>query len=167
MSLHVFPHLLRRLKKDTPLLGLDVGTRAIGIAVSDPARGQAAPLSTLRRKSVPADMAALAEIARARDARGFILGLPLNMDGGEGKMAAYVRAFAGQMLAHKKLFAGEPEISFFDERLSSAAVERFLIKSGVSRKRRREVVDKLAAQAILQAALDCIARTGTTSSEKK
>ncbi|MBI3418617.1 MAG: Holliday junction resolvase RuvX [Proteobacteria bacterium] len=154
MSLHEWPHILKRLKKGSPLLGLDLGTKTIGVAISDPEWKQASPLLTLKRKKIPADLASLAGLAGERGARGFVIGLPLNMDGSEGPMAEMIRAFVKLMLAHQSLFSGEPEIALFDERLSSAVVERFLIQSDVSRARRKEVVDKLAAQAILQAALD-------------
>jgi len=154
MSLHPWPQMLRRIRKGSPLLGLDMGTKTIGIALSDPEWKQASPLHTLKRKKVPVDLQALADLAKERGARGFVIGLPLNMDGTEGEMAKLIRQFIRHMLDHKSLFPEEPEVALFDERLSSAVVERFLIKSDVSRARRKEVVDKLAAQAILQGALD-------------
>jgi putative holliday junction resolvase len=154
MSLHSWPQILKRLKKGSPLFGLDVGRKTIGIAISDPFWKQASPLTTIRRKKWPDDLAALAEIANERGVRGMVVGLPLNMDGSEGEMAAMIRLFAKQLLEKKSLFAGEPELAFYDERLTSAVVERFLIKSDVSRARRKQVIDKLAAQAILQGALD-------------
>jgi putative Holliday junction resolvase len=154
MSLHPWPQMLRRIRKGSPLLGLDMGTKTIGIAVSDPEWKQASPLQTLKRKKVPVDIQTLADLAKERDARGFVIGLPLNMDGSEGEMAKLIRQFIKHMMDHKALFIAEPEVALFDERLSSAVVERFLIQSDVSRARRKEVIDKLAAQAILQGALD-------------
>lgn len=159
MAIHPWPHLLKRLKKGQCLLGLDVGSKTLGIAYGAMAEALATPLVTLNRGKVATDLAALAKLAKERDAGGFVIGLPLNMDGSEGESAGRSRLFAKQILEHKALFSREPEISFFDERLSTAAMERFLIKDvDMSRARRAEVIDKLAAAHILQAAFDCVTK---------
>lgn len=137
-------------------MGLDVGTKTIGVAISDPLLRQSSPLLTITRRKVSLDMAELAKLAAERQAVGFVIGLPLNMNGSEGPMVAKVRLFARQMLEASALFAAEPQISFYDERLSTAAMEDFLIEANVSRKRRDGVIDKLAAHTILQAALDSL-----------
>lgn len=157
MAIHPWPHLLKRIKKGQALLGLDVGTKTIGVAISDPGFTLASPLLTLARKKTSEDMKALAALVAERGIGGIVLGLPLNMDGSEGEMAKKMRLFAKHMLEAKDSFAKPPEISFFDERLSTAAMQRFLIEEvDMNRKRRGEVIDKLAAAHILQAALDTL-----------
>jgi putative Holliday junction resolvase len=131
------------------LLGLDLGTRTIGIAVSDGMRYTATPLETIARTKFTADAARLLQLAAENAAVGFVLGLPLNMDGSEGPRAQSTRAFA-RNLAQKT----ELPIVFWDERLSTAAVTRMLIEADTRRDRRAEVVDKLAAGYILQGFLD-------------
>ena len=137
------------------LLGLDLGARTIGVAVSDPDRRLAAGVETVRRKAFKADAARLLAIASERKAVGFVLGLPINMDGGEGPRAQSTRAFA-RNLSQLTEFA----IALWDERLSTVAVERELIGLDVSRARRAEVIDEHAAVFILQGALDRLARLG-------
>jgi len=131
------------------LIGLDLGTKTIGVAVSDPDRRLATGVETLLRKAFKADAARLLALAAERNAIGFVLGLPINMDGSEGPRAQSTRAFA-------RNFAGLTElpIGLWDERLSTAAVERELIGMDVSRARRAEVIDEHAAIFILQGALD-------------
>lgn len=135
------------------LLGLDVGTRTIGIAISDPGLSVASPLETLRRGRFAADAARLQELVAARGVGGFVLGLPMNMDGSEGPRCQSVRQFAANLLARVDL-----PLAFWDERLSTAAVTRALLESDTTRKRRAATVDKLAAAYILQGALDAIGR---------
>jgi putative Holliday junction resolvase len=134
------------------LVGLDLGTKTIGIAVSDVTRRIASPLETIRRTKFRADAARLLAIAAQRQAKAFVLGLPLNMDGIEGPRAQATRAFARNLAALTDL-----PIAFWDERLSTAAVERMLIGADASRARRAELVDKAAAAWILQGALDRLA----------
>src|SRR5215468_3757585 len=131
------------------LIGLDLGTKTIGVAVSDPDRRLATGVETVKRKAFKADAARLLAIASERNAVGFVLGLPINMDGSEGPRAQSTRAFA-------RNFAGLTDlaIGLWDERLSTAAVERELIAQDVSRARRAEVIDQHAAIFILQGALD-------------
>jgi putative Holliday junction resolvase len=138
------------------LIGLDLGTKTIGVAASDPDRRLATGVGTIARKTFTADAQALLALAAERKATGFVLGLPVNMDGSEGPRAQSTRAF-GRNLA--KLT--ELPIALWDERLSTAAVERELIAADVSRARRKAVIDQHAAVFILQGALDRLARMAT------
>ncbi len=135
------------------LLGLDLGTKTIGVATSDPDRHLATVVETVKRTKFTADAERLLFLAGERGAVGFILGLPLNMDGTEGPRAQASRAFARNFAR----MAGRP-IGLWDERLSTAAVERVLISADVSRARRAAVIDQHAAAFILQGALDFLAR---------
>lgn len=131
------------------LLGLDLGTKTIGVAVSDALRYTATPLETIRRTKFTADAARLLQLLAENDAAGLVLGLPLNMDGSEGPRAQSTRAFARNLAQKTDL-----PIVFWDERLSTSAVTRMLIEADTRRDRRAEVVDKLAASYILQGFLD-------------
>jgi putative Holliday junction resolvase len=134
------------------LLGLDLGTKTIGVAASDTRRTIASPVETLPRKKFMADATRLAEIAASREAAGFVIGLPRNMDGSEGPRAQASRAFARNLAR-----ATDMPVALWDERLSTVAVERTLLEADASRRRRGEVVDKMAAAFILQGALDRLA----------
>jgi len=140
------------------LIGLDLGTKTIGLAISDPGRRIASPLLTLRRTKFKTDAAALLKQALDNAAVGLVLGLPLNMDGSEGPRAQSTRAFVRNLAALTPL-----PIVFWDERLSTAAVTRTLLDADASRKRRAAVVDKMAAAYILQGALDRLANVGRNS----
>ncbi len=131
------------------LFGLDLGTKTIGVALSDVERRIASPLTTIRRTKFTADAKALLDLAEKHAIAGLVLGLPLNMDGSEGPRVQATRAFARNLGALTPL-----PIACWDERLSTAAVTRTLIDADASRARRREVVDKMAAAYILQGALD-------------
>jgi putative Holliday junction resolvase len=131
------------------ILGLDVGTKTVGLAISDVTRSIATPLRTLRRTKFTADAAALLALVAEREVRGFIIGLPINFNGTEGPRAQSCRAFARNLGALTAL-----PIAFWDERLSTAAAERALLEADASRKRRAEVIDSVAAGFILQGALD-------------
>jgi len=135
------------------LIGLDLGTKTIGVASSDPDRRLAAGVTTIQRKAFTADANALLALATERSAIGIVLGLPINMDGTEGPRAQSTRAFARNL---SKLTA--LPIGLWDERLSTAAVERDLIAADMSRARRAEVIDQHAAAYILQGALDRLLR---------
>ncbi len=135
------------------LIGLDLGTKTIGVAASDPDRKLAAGVETVARKAFTADARRVLALAAERNAIGFVLGLPVNMDGSEGPRAQSTRAFARNF---EKLTA--LPIALWDERLSTAAVERELIATDMSRARRAEVIDQQAAAYILQGALDRLAR---------
>ena len=153
VSLSEFPPLL---KKGQCLLGLDPGSTVIGVAVSDPGLSVASPLTSITRKKFYDDAAALVELIRARDAGGLVIGLPRNMDGSEGPSAQSARAFARNLLERGGLQDPAMPVLFWDERLSSAAVERFMVEDDMSRKRRDAVIDKTAAAYILQGALDAL-----------
>lgn len=131
------------------LLGLDLGTKTIGIASCDPERRLATAVETIPRKQFTPDAARILQLAEARGAVGFVLGLPVNMDGSEGPRAQSTRAFARNFSKLTEL-----PIALWDERLSTAAVERDLIAADVSRAKRAAVVDQHAAAFILQGALD-------------
>ena len=131
------------------LLGFDLGTKTIGVAVSDPDRRLAAPVETIERKRFSDDAARLFTLAGERRVAGFVLGLPINMDGSEGPRAQATRAFARNLAKLTEL-----PIALWDERLSTAAVERALIEADVSRNKRKAVIDQHAAAYILQGALD-------------
>ena len=131
------------------LIGLDLGTKTIGVAASDPDRKLATGVETVRRKSFAADAARLIALAAERKAVGIVLGLPVNMNGSEGPRAQSTRAFARNFAKLTDL-----AIALWDERLSTAAVERELIGMDMSRARRAEVIDEHAAIFILQGALD-------------
>ena len=135
------------------LLGLDLGTKTIGVAASDPDRRLAAGVETVARTKFSVDAARLLALAAERKAAGFVLGLPLNMDGSEGPRAQSTRAFARNLARLTEL-----PIGLWDERLSTSAVERELIGMDVSRAKRAEVIDEHAAIFILQGALDRLAK---------
>jgi len=135
------------------LIGLDLGTKTIGVATSDPDRRLATAVETVARKTFTADAARVLALAAERKAAGFVLGLPVNMDGTEGPRAQSTRAFARNLAKLTEL-----PIALWDERLSTAAVERELIAADVSRSKRKAVVDQHAAVFILQGALDRLAR---------
>lgn len=135
-----------------PVAGLDLGTKTIGVAVSDGLRLVASPLKVIRRTKFGQDAAALATALASRGVAGLIVGLPRNMDGSEGPRAQSTRAFARNLAGHAA-FAARP-IAFWDERLSTVAAERALLEADTSRRRRAQVVDAVAAGYILQGALD-------------
>ena len=134
------------------LIGLDLGTKTLGVAASDPDRRLATPVETILRKRFKDDAAHLFKLAGERRAVGFVLGLPINMDGTEGPRAQATRAFARNLAKLTEL-----PIALWDERLSTAAVERALIEADVSRAKRKAVIDQHAAAYILQGALDRLA----------
>src|SRR5579864_7219917 len=137
------------LSKRGSLIGLDLGTKTIGVASSDPDRRLATGVETIARTNFTADARRLLALAAERSAAGFVLGLPVNMDGTEGPRAQSTRAFARNFAKLTAL-----PIALWDERLSTAAVERELIAADVSRKKRAAVIDQHAAAYILQGALD-------------
>jgi putative Holliday junction resolvase len=142
-----------------PLVGLDLGEKTIGVAVSDTSWMISTPLQLVRKTRFTADAEAVFALMQARDAGGLVIGLPVNMDGSEGPRCQSVRAFARNVLRLRP----DLPIAFWDERLSTAAVNRMLIdEADVSRKRRAALVDKAAAAWILQGALDRL-RLGSTA----
>jgi putative Holliday junction resolvase len=150
----VSPDELRaQLGKDRRLLGLDLGDKTIGLALSDVSRTVASPMQTLAKKKFTANADELATLIAAHDVGGLVIGLPINMDGSEGPRAQSARQFAANLSGRIDV-----PIALWDERLSTAAVTRTLIEAEASRRRRAEVVDKLAAAYILQGALDYLGR---------
>lgn len=141
------------LPRHARLLGLDLGTKTIGLALSDVGRQIASPLETIRRVKFQADAAALLRIAEKHAIAGLVIGLPLNMDGSEGPRVQSTRAFVRNLAPLTSL-----PIVFWDERMSTLAVTRTLLDADASRARRAEVVDKMAAAYILQGALDRLMR---------
>lgn len=137
------------LARGQRLMGLDVGEKTIGVAVSDTTLSIATPVETLRRAKFAADAEKLIRIVGERGVGGFVLGLPVNMDGSEGPRCQSVRAFGNNLLGKIDL-----PLAFWDERLSTAAVTRTMLDADLSRARRAELVDKLAAAYILQGFLD-------------
>ncbi len=134
------------------IAGLDLGTKTIGVAVSDSMRTIATPVETIKRRKFGLDAAALLELTSTRLVNGIVLGLPMNMDGSEGPRCQATRAFARNLEKLTPL-----PITFWDERLSTVAAERVLLAADTSRKRRAEVIDHVAAGYILQGMLDRLA----------
>ena len=135
---------------DTPWMGLDLGENTIGVAVSDTSRMIASPLQLIRKVKFSQDAEQLIKLMNGRNVSGLVIGLPLNMDGSEGPRAQSCRAFARNLERLRPV-----NVAFQDERLSTSAVERFLIEElDLNRKRRANVVDRTAAAWILQGALD-------------
>lgn len=137
------------------IAGLDLGTKTIGVAISDLRRSVATPAKVIRREKFTLDVAQLMELLTAREVKAIVLGLPLNMDGTEGPRAQSTRAFARNLEKLTPL-----PITYWDERLSTVAAERALLEADASRKRRKEVIDAVAAGYILQGALDRLAQMG-------
>ncbi len=145
--------LAPRLKRFDRLMGADLGTKTIGLALSDVERRLASPLETIQRRKFTLDCARLLELATKYDVAALVIGLPLNMDGSEGPRAQATRAFARNLAKLTPM-----PLIFWDERLSTAAVTRELIAQDASRARRAQVVDRMAAAYILQGALDRLRR---------
>jgi putative Holliday junction resolvase len=149
------------LAAEARLLGLDLGTKTIGVATSDADRRLATGVETISRKTFTIDAKRVLALAAERRCVGFVLGLPLNMDGSEGPRAQSIRAFARNFAKLADL-----PIALWDERLSTAAVERELIAADVSRKKRAAVIDQHAAIFILQGALDRLAHSKNEQAKK-
>jgi putative pre-16S rRNA nuclease len=143
------------LGPEARLLGLDVGTKTIGMALSDVTRSIATPYDTVRRTKFTEDAKSLVEVIETHGVGALVIGLPINLNGSEGPRAQSTRAFARNLGS-----LVEVPMVFWDERLSTAAVERHLIEADASRKRRAEVIDRMAAAYILQGALDRLKRLG-------
>jgi putative holliday junction resolvase len=139
----------RSVRSDARLIGIDVGTKTLGLAVSDVTRTIASALVTLRRRKLTLDLQDLATITAQHGAGGFVIGLPLNLDGSSGPRAQATRAFVRDLTKAIPL-----PIMLWDERLSTTAAERTLLEADTSRRKRAAVIDKVAAVWILQGALD-------------
>jgi putative holliday junction resolvase len=148
---HTLQTALRTVPPDKRLMGLDLGTKTIGVATSDRTRVIATPVEVIQRKKFTPDAERILALAERENIGLIILGLPVNMDGTEGPRCQATRAFARNFARLSPI-----PIVFWDERLSTAAVERMLIEADASRARRGQVIDKLAAAWILQAALDSL-----------
>ncbi len=146
------------LGRNQRLLGLDLGEKTIGLALSDPGLSIASPITTIRRTKFTADAEELLRIVAERQVGGLVIGLPLNMDGSEGPRCQSARQFAVNLLKLQEL-----PILFWDERLSTVAVERNMIAADLTRAKRAKVVDQAAAAFILQGVLDAVARTKDSS----
>ncbi len=154
MGVCALPDLAAGLGHGRRLLGLDVGARTVGLAISDAALKVASPLDTIRRTGLARDLQALEALIAERRVGGLVVGLPVSMDGSEGRRAQSVRQFVADLGRHI-----DTPVAFWDERLSTAAVERLLVREAdLSRRRRARVVDKMAAAYILQGALDYLGR---------
>ena len=154
MSIGLLKDIAGDCPKNTALLGLDVGKKTIGLALSDPGQSVATPLHTIQRTKFTADMEALKAVIEEHEVGGFIIGYPVNMDGSEGPRAQSIRDFAIEM----EKVLGDVWIALWDERLSTVSVEEFVDKNIDKRKTKTEakasgLIDKLAAQVILQGAL--------------
>lgn len=148
------PNTLKKLiKKDERLLGLDVGEKTIGLALSDVSRRIATPMETLRRSKFSQDAEALKAIVEKQGVGGLVIGYPINMDGSEGPRCQSIRQFARNLEAKLAL-----PMLLWDERMSTMAVERAMLEADLSRRRRAELVDKMAASYILQGVLDFLNR---------
>jgi putative Holliday junction resolvase len=146
--------LIALLPRHARLLGLDLGTKTIGLALSDVSRTIATPFDTIRRTKFTKDAETLLAVVDRHEVGGLVLGLPVEMDGFEGPRCQSARSFAANLARLRDL-----PVAFWDERLSTAAVTRTLLEADSSRKRRAEVVDKMAAAYILQGFLDSLSRS--------
>ncbi|MEE8334599.1 MAG: Holliday junction resolvase RuvX [Alphaproteobacteria bacterium] len=155
MTIRKLAELTDTLPGGRPLLGLDLGEKTIGLALSDIALIVASPMKTHRRGKFRADAAALLALIDEHQVGGLVIGLPVNMDGSEGPRCQSARQFAANLLERRDL-----EISFWDERLSTAAVTRTMLEADLSRRRQAQVVDSMAAAYILQGALDFLRHAG-------
>ncbi len=148
----VLAKIAKSRKPESRLMGLDLGSKTIGLALSDVSLMIASPLGTIKRTKFTHDVETLEALIDEHDVGGFILGLPLNMDGSEGPRCQSTRQFATNLLERRDI-----PLAFWDERLSTVAVERILIDEiDMTRKRRAKVIDKAAATYILQGALDAL-----------
>ena len=154
MSIVKLENLKENPHDDKRLMALDLGTKTIGVAISNPERTMAFPVETVKRVKMIPDLERLAILAKEWDTTIFILGLPLNMDGTEGPRCQSTRAFADNLLKNEDLFHTKPFIVFQDERLSTFAAEDILINDlDMRRKKRKAIIDQMAAVQILKSAL--------------
>jgi putative Holliday junction resolvase len=155
MPIGLLRDILDKKPREGRLIGLDQGTKRTGVAISDPMQSIASAIEVIERKKFSVDVKRLKEIYDEYEVKGFIIGYPLNMDGTEGPRCDSVKDYALN-IKQTGLFGTDPWIAFYDERLSTAAAQDFLIEQvDMNRRRRSQVIDKMAAQNILQGALDC------------
>lgn len=144
--------------QNTRLLGLDIGTKTIGLALCDSKQSIATSLKTIRRTKFTKDIEELRPVIQDYQIGGYVLGYPVNMDGTQGPRCQSVFHFGQEMIHHPQIFGTNPWIALWDERLSTETVDSFLVDSmDMSRTKRKQIIDKLAAQHILQGALDFMA----------
>jgi len=161
MTLGLLRDIIDSCPKDARLLGLDIGERTIGIALSDSGQSIATPLKLIERTKFTKDILELKKTITDYSIGGYVLGYPVNMDGTEGARCDSIKDFGREMANHKDIFGDNPWIALWDERLSTVSVNKFLIDDmDMSRTKRKQNVDKLAAQFILQGALDFIHMAG-------
>lgn len=160
MPAEILEKIAANRPRNVRLLGLDLGTKTIGVAICDTGHNIATPLRVVQRTKFTRDVQDLAKTIKEYEIGGYVLGYPLNMDGTPGPRCDAVRSFAAEMLNYPDIFGENPWVALWDERLSTAAMDDFLIESvDMSRTKRKQVIDKLAAQYILQGALDFIQRS--------
>jgi putative Holliday junction resolvase len=156
MAIGLLKDIVGDLPKNTRLLGMDVGAKTIGLAMSDHEFKVATPLKTINRTKFMKDMEEIATIVRDYEVGGFVIGLPLNMDGSEGPRCQSVRDFALELVRYPQVVGDKPWLALWDERLSTETVYNFVDNSvdiSRSQAKNRGIIDKLAAQHILQGAL--------------
>lgn len=161
MTVDLLKNIIDQAPQGKALLGLDVGKKTIGVAVSDPGHSVATPLTTIKRTKFTKDVEELHKIVQEYEVGGFVIGLPVNMDGSEGPRAQSIRDFALELVQRSHIVGENPWIALWDERLSTASVKEIVDNSVEKRKTRVEakesgLIDKLAAQHILQGALDAL-----------
>lgn len=162
MAVGLLRDIIDSCPKNARLLGLDIGERTIGVALSDSTHGIATPLQLIERTKFTKDILSLKKIILDFKVGGYVLGYPVNMDGTEGSRCQSVKHFGQEMENHPDIFGDNPWIALWDERLSTVSVNKFLINDvDMSRTKRKQNVDKLAAQFILQGALDFIQGSGS------
>ena len=146
------------IPKNVRFMGLDIGTKTLGVAVSDSMQSIATPITTIERVKFTRDILELKKLIKEFEVEGFILGWPMNMDGSERQRCDMVRSFADEMKNYPDIFGEKPFVAFFDERLSTSTMDNFLDNTVEMRgkKKKKEIIDKLAAQFILQGALDAM-----------
>lgn len=159
MSVDLLKNIIDKRPLSRALLGLDVGKKTIGVALCDPDHSVATPLETIKRTKFTKDIKQLQQLVEEYDVAGFVIGLPVNMDGSEGRSAQSVRDFALELVRYPEIVGAKPWVALWDERLSTASVKDFVDSSVAKRKTRVEskdsgLLDKLAAQHILQSAIN-------------
>ncbi len=161
MTLGLLRDIIDSCPENVRLLGLDIGERTIGVALSDSGHSIATPLKLIERTKFTKDILELKKIITDYSVGGYVLGYPVNMDGTEGPRCDSIKDFGREMANHREVFGADPWIALWDERLSTVSVNKFLIGDvDMSRTKRKQNVDKLAAQFILQGALDFIHVSG-------
>lgn len=157
MAIGLLRNIIDSCPKNARLLGLDIGERTIGVALSDSGHNVATPLKLIERTKFTKDILEMKKIVTDYGIGGYVLGYPVNMDGTEGPRCDSIKDFGREMANHPDIFGNDPWIALWDERLSTVSVNKFLIGDvDMSRTKRKQNVDKLAAQFILQGALDFI-----------